>query len=149
MTARRLLVGLCAALLLTGCVGPARTTGRYEGKATRTANDAVSALQTAAIAVRTSRRGSLLGPYLNVLLTQAETEYGSVQQTFDSIQPPDTKRADDLRNTLDTILSDGSDILGQLRILARRGDEKGLVDAAAGIPDVVRKLTDFVAKVQP
>jgi hypothetical protein len=32
----------------------------------------------------------MLGPYLNVVLTQAESDFNSVQQTFDSIQPPDT-----------------------------------------------------------
>jgi hypothetical protein len=138
---------LVVAVLLSGCVGPARTTGRYVGKATRTANDAISALQTAALAVHTSERGRMLGPYLNVVLTDAESDFNSVQQTFDSIQPPDTREADAIRDRLDKILTDGSDVLGQLRILARRGDQAKVVAQARSIPELVDKLDRFVAEV--
>jgi hypothetical protein len=141
---RWLLVG---AVVLSGCVGPARTTGRYAGKATRTANDAISALQTAALAVQTSERGRMLGPYLNVVLTGAESDFNSVQQTFNSIQPPDTREADTIRNSLDKILTDGSDVLAQLRILARRGDQVKMVAQARSIPALVDKLDRFVTEV--
>jgi hypothetical protein len=138
---------LVGAVLLSACVGPARTTGRYVGKATRTANDAISALQTAALAVHTSERGRMLGPYLNVVLTEAESNFNSVQQTFDSIQPPDTREADTIRDSLDKILTDGSDVLGQLRILARRGDQVKMAVQARSIPGLVDKLQRFVTEV--
>jgi hypothetical protein len=135
-----------AAVVLAGCVGPARTTSSYAGKATRTANDAVSALETAALAVRTSRAGRMLGAYLNVVLTDAEGDFLSVQQSFDSIQPPDTDRADQLRHDLDELLTEGADALGQLRIAGRRGDGVQLADTAQRIPDLVASLRAFVTK---
>jgi hypothetical protein len=135
------------AVVVSGCVGPARTTDRYVGKATRTANDAISALQTAALAVHTSERGSMLGPYLNVVLTQAESDFNSVQQTFDSIQPPDTDEADAVRDSLDTVLTEGSDVLSRLRILARRGDQARMVASARSIPGLVDELDRFVSRV--
>ena len=138
---------LVGAVVLSGCVGPARTTDRYVGKATRTANDAISALQTAALAVHTSERGSMLGPYLNVVLTQAESDFNSVQQTFDSIQPPDTGEADAIRVSLDKVLTEGSGVLGQLRILARRGEQARMVASARSIPGLVDELDRFVSQV--
>jgi hypothetical protein len=113
---------LVAGLALTGCVGPARTTHTYESKAVRAANDSLSALQTALLCVRTSQRGRLTQPYLETVLSRSEDSFTSVQNTFDSIEPPDTARADRLRGALDQLLSDGSDGLAQLRILARRHD---------------------------
>jgi hypothetical protein len=89
----------------------------------------------------------MLSPYLNVVLTQAESDFNSVQQTFDSIQPPDTREADAIRDRLDKILTDGSDVLGQLRILARRGDQVKMVAQARSIPELVDKLDRFVTEV--
>jgi hypothetical protein len=111
---------------LSGCVGPARTTNTYEGKAVRSANDSLSALQTALLCVRTSEQGRLTQPYLETVLSKSEDSFSSVQTTFDSIQPPNTARADRLRDTLDQLLSDGSDGMAQLRILARRQDSARL-----------------------
>lgn len=68
--------------------------------------------------------------YLETVLSQSEDSFGSIQNTFDSVQPPDTSRADQLRGRLDKLLSDGSDGLAQLRILARR-QETGQLAAEA------------------
>ncbi len=147
---RRSVVALLAALLVTAlsaCVGPARTTAQYEGKATRTANDAQSNLATALLAVRTSQRGRLLGRSLRVVLSESEDAYDSIQTTFDSIQPPETARADALRSQLDAILSDGADSLSQLRIAARRSDQPTLLKTAAALPGVIDRLEKFVADV--
>lgn len=147
---RRPVAALVAALLvgaLSSCVGPARTTAQYEGKATRTANDAQSNLATALLAVRTSQRGRLLGRSLRVVLSESEDAFGSIQATFDSIQPPETARADALRSRLDAILSDGADSLSQLRIAARRSDQSSLIKTAAAVPPVIARLEKFVADV--
>jgi hypothetical protein len=105
---------------LVGCVGPAPTTGQYEGKAAHTAKDALSQLETARLAVENS--GRMPAGYLETVLVDAEQAFGSIQTTFDSIQPPDQPRADALKADLDPLLSDGSDGITELRILARRGD---------------------------
>lgn len=111
------------ALALTGCVehpvSPARTFGTYEGKAATTTAAALSAVQTARLAVRASRTGSL-PTYVSLTLGEAEGSVSGVAGTFASIQPPG-RRADALRRELLGLLSDAQDHLGALRIAARRG----------------------------
>jgi chromosome segregation ATPase len=131
------------ALALGGCVGHARTTPAYRGKASLTADAAISALQTAKLTVDISAKGNMLGRYGETVLSQAEDDFGSVQAQFDSIQPPNTKEADDLRSRLDDLLSQGSDMLSQLRILSRRAEEKEMEKTAESIPGLVDKLDKF------
>lgn len=145
MNSRLPLAGVAAAavLALSGCVGPAGTTQIYEGKAVRTANDSLSALQTALLTVQTSERGRLTQAYLETMLSKAEDTFSSIQHTFDSIQPPDTARADQLRDSLDKLLSDGADGLAQLRILARRQDSARLSADARALAATADGLDKF------
>src|SRR3954452_15145980 len=85
------LAGLLLALLCTACVGPARTTSTYQGKAGHTAEAALSQLQTALLAVSSSTHGNMLHSYLLVVLSESEDNFSSIQTTFDSIQPPDSE----------------------------------------------------------
>ncbi|HEY6748914.1 MAG TPA: hypothetical protein VI357_24755 [Mycobacteriales bacterium] len=124
----RWLPAVLAIAALTGCVGPAPTTGEYEEKAAHTAADALSQLQTARLAV--GNAGRMPASYLETVLVDAEEAFGSIESTFDSIQPPDDPRADRLRSDLDGLLSDGSDGMTQLRVLARRSDAAGLRSTA-------------------
>jgi hypothetical protein len=48
---------------------------------------------------------------------------------------------------LDKILTDGSGVLGQLRILARRGEQARMVASARSIPGLVDQLDRFVSRV--
>jgi hypothetical protein len=130
-------------LALSGCVGPARTTHTYESKAVRTANDSLSELQTALLSVDTSLRGRMMHAYLETVLSQSEDAFSSIQNTFDSIQPPDTAQADQLRDSLDTLLSDGSDGLAQLRILVRRHDNAQLAAEAKKLVATADGLDKF------
>jgi hypothetical protein len=125
---RRLLCVLPVVLALTACVGPVRSTGQYEGKAAHTAAEARSQLETARLAV--DNAGRMPSAYLETVLVDAEEAFGSIETTFDSIQPPDDPAADKLRTQLDDLLSDGSDGISTLRILARRGDAAGLAATA-------------------
>jgi|1185.fasta_scaffold149696_2 hypothetical protein len=147
MTAGRaagvLAVTVVLVAILTGCVGHAATTGAYRGKAHHSAQAASSSLQTALLAVQTSAKGNLLDPYLDTVLSQAEDDLGSVQQQFDSIQPPNTTEADALRNQLDTLLTKGSSTLSDLRIAARRDQQGEMVHTAQDIPPLVTKLDSF------
>jgi hypothetical protein len=141
----RLTAAVLAATLLAcaACVGPAPTTSVYRGKAGHTAEDALSQLETARLAVETAQRGNLLHASLEVMLTESEDGFDSIQATFDSIQPPDSAEADRLRDKLDTILSDGADGLAQLRIAARRGDSAVLVSTNAELATVSQQLQAF------
>jgi hypothetical protein len=134
---------LVVVLALSGCVGSAPTTATYEDKAVRTANDSLSALQTALLSVHTSLRGRLMQAYLETVLSESEDAFSSVQATFDSIQPPDTGRADQLRDGLDKLLADGADGMAQLRILARRQDTARLAAEAHKLAATADGLDTF------
>lgn len=135
-----------AALLLSSCVGPATTVAAYTGKAVRTANDAQSEVQTARLAVQASLHGKLPRAYLETVLQNAEDALSSIENSFDSIQPPNAAKADDLRDALDAVLSDGSDAVSQLRIAARREDTAGMRSALSDLGPVAQKLDAFQAE---
>ena len=145
MKPRVLLAALAAlsAVTLTACVAPASGTSDYLGKAGHTAADALSQLETARLAVQTAARGSMLHTTLEIVLSQAEDGYNSVQATFDSIQPPNTEEADKAKDKLDQILSDGSDGLAQMRIAARRSDAGTLNSASRDMGKVSQQLQAF------
>lgn len=132
-----------AVLALSGCVGPARTTSTYEGKAVRTANDSLSALEAALLSVQTSERGRVTQAYLETVLSSSEDAFSSIQNTFDSIQPPDTARAAELREGLDKLLSAGSDGIAQLRILARQQHRADLYAEAHTLAATADALDKF------
>jgi hypothetical protein len=138
-------VGLLTVVLtLSACVGPATTIAAYEGKARRAAEDASSAVNTALLGVRIHQRGSLLENYFETMLSQAEDDISSVQTSFDSIQPPNSKSSDKLRDQLDNLLSDGISGISQLRFSARREDRPALDQAAAQLAPTAEDLTQFV-----
>lgn len=141
-SARHAAVGglLTVSLALAGCVGNAATTGAYRGKANLSAEAASSALQTALLAVQTSAKGNLFDSYLEVTLSEAEDDFGSVQQQFDSIQPPNTAEADNIRDRLDTLLTKGASTLADLRIAARRDQQDLMIKTARDIPPLVSKF---------
>jgi len=124
-------------------VAPAPDIGAYEGKAARTASAALSQVETARTAVAASQRGRLPRAYLEVVLSRAEDDFGSVQQAFDSVQPPDDPAADRIRAALDALLSDGADGLGALRIAARRQDTGELAGTAHALELVASGLSTF------
>jgi hypothetical protein len=134
---------LLSMLALCGCVGPARTTDTYRKKAVTAARAGESDVETALLGVDAGVRGRLPHAYLEVVLSHSEEAFSSVQSQFDSIQPPDTATADQLRNSLDSLLSTGGDGLAQLRILVRRGDTQQLKTEAAKLEPTARKLNSF------
>ena len=140
---RRLLMFGALLAALTSCVGNAATTGAYSGKAHLSAEAAASALQTAKLAVDSSAKGNLFDSYLEIVLSQAEDDLGSVQQQFDSIQPPNTTEADRIRDRLDTLLTRAASILADIRITARRDQQAAMIKTAAGIPALADKFDTF------
>jgi hypothetical protein len=136
----------CVAVL-AGCtahpVGPARTFGKYEGKATTTAESALSAVQTARLVADAASRGNAFGPYTSSVVSDAEETVAGLSGTFGSIQPPDG-RADDLRDELEQLLADALDHVTAVRVAARRGDLPHLKEIAAPLDGDVAKLQAFM-----
>lgn len=131
-------------LALSGCVGSARTTASYEGKALRTAQDGLSVLHTALLSVQTSLSGRMMQAYLETVLSESEDAFSSIHATFDSIQPPNTDTSDQLRDSLDNLLADGADGMAQLRVLARRQDSSALAAEARKLVATTERLGKFV-----
>jgi hypothetical protein len=127
---------LAAMLLVGACTGPVRSSPVYESKAGQTAAVAASAVQTALLAVDAAEDDKASGRYLTQVLVEAEEDAGSAQGTFDAIQPPDQLRA-----SLDDLLTEATDTPTELRIAARRFAE--LPELAGPLPGVAAKLGDF------
>jgi len=147
---RRLAVAaitLIAPIALTaGCahpVGPARTYGKYEGKARTTVEAALSNVQTVRLVASAASRGNAFGPYTGFVVSDAEESLSGLQGTFGSIQPPDG-RADDLRDTVDQLLSDALAHVTDVRIAARRGELHDLGSTAGPLARDVTKLNAFL-----
>lgn len=134
------LVGLA---LVAACVAPAPTTSAYEAKAARTAQDALSQVATVRMAAEAGRQGRLPRGYLDTVLSESEDAFGSIQNTFDSVQPPDDPAADQMRDTLDRLLSQGSDALSQVRVAARRQHGAQMATAARSLAPVAAALERF------
>jgi hypothetical protein len=122
-------------VFLAACVGPARSFGAYEGKAGATANDMLSAVQTVRLAADTAARHRAFGPYLSVVINDAERDASAIQGAFDSIQPPDGS-SDRLRRELDSLLAQAVSTIADLRIAVRRGE----LDRLAVIAEPLRSL---------
>jgi len=131
-------------LALSGCVGPAPDDAAYESKAVLTAQTALSAARTALLTTRTHADDRLPRTYLEPVLVNAEQTLGSVRATFDSVQPPATSAADELRAGLDPLLESAASDVTELRIAARRGQTSALGDTVdlSGVADQLEAFTE-------
>jgi hypothetical protein len=126
-------------------VGPARSFAKFEGKATTTAESALSRVQTVRLAADTGGDGDAFGPYLSVLISDQEDALSGLQGTFGSIQPPD-EPSDALRTELNGLLGDALDHVAAVRIAARRGQLDQLPAVAAPLANDALGLERFVAE---
>lgn len=140
---RRVLALLAVAAGCAHPVGPARTYGTYEGKATTTAASARSQVETVRLTAKAAADGNAFGPYVGVVVSDAEESLDGLSGTFGSVQPPD-ERADRLRDELDQLLSDALDHVTDVRIAARRGELRTLDDTAAALAGDAEHLDAFV-----
>jgi hypothetical protein len=124
-------------------VGPARTFSTFEGKATNTAESALSRVQTARLAADAAGEGNAFGPYVSVLISDQEEALSGLQGTFGSIQPPDAQ-SDALRTELNRLLGDALDHVARVRIAARRGELDRLPALATPLRNDAVMLQRFV-----
>jgi hypothetical protein len=138
---------LTAAVTGAGCVshpvGPARTLGKYEGKAATTAKSVLSQVETVRLAATVADRDKATSAYLSVVVSEAEEAIDGLAGTFGSIQPPGSA-ADDLRRELSDLLSASLDHTAAVRIAARRGTVRGLGQVAAPLGDDADALRRFL-----
>jgi hypothetical protein len=138
-----LLLVLFASRMVPHPIGPARTYGKYEGKAATTAESALSSTETVRLVAHAASRGDAFGPYTAMVVTDAEEGVSGMQGTFASIQPPDG-RAEDLASDLDEILGATLEHVRDVRVAARRGELGDLERVAAPLEEDARKLQQFV-----
>lgn len=124
-------------------VGPARTTGKYTGKATTTAKSALSQVETVRLAAEVADRGDGTSQYLAVVVSDAEDALDGLSGTFESIQPP-AGAADELRDELSGLLSDALDHTAAVRIAVRRGTLRGLRAVAEPLDGDAAALRRFL-----
>jgi hypothetical protein len=145
---RALVVVALVVFAAAGCVqivSPARTFDAYEHKAKDTAESVLSSVQTARLGARVGTDGDAFGPYVSVLLSEAEDGASHAHATFDSVQPPDA-RSDRLRVRLGRLLTRADDHLSELRIAARRGELGSLARVARPLTPLARELERFVSR---
>lgn len=139
---RRCAVALVAAAAVA-CAGPTHSRTDYELKLANTAESLTSAAQTVVMAADLLRRDRAFQPYTADVISQAEDDATSIQETFDSRQPPDAT-SDDLRQRADTTLEAVVSAITDARVAVRASDMTGLGEAA----DEIRGLLDNLEKLQ-
>lgn len=138
-------LGILAVRCLPHSVGPARTFTAYEDKARTTAEAALSHVTTVRLAAYNAAQGRLFGPYLAVLVSDAEEAISGLEGTFASIQPPD-ERADEVLDELGEIVGDALDHVREVRIAARRGEVRSLSETAQPLEEDARRLRGFTER---
>jgi protoporphyrinogen oxidase len=128
-----------ALAVLAGCAGPTHGTGDYRLKLANTAESLESSAQTVVLAAKlaTDKRG--FGTYIADVISQAEDDASSVQQTFDSRQPT-SQVADELRQNADKTFEQVISTITDARVAARAGDNKSLAQSAAQLRALMADL---------
>ena len=114
-------------LLLAACAGPTVTDSAMVSQAERSAGSMVSEVRTARLAAQTQLDGHAWWRYTDVVVTDAETTAGTIEDTLGSRQPPLTTVEPTYRKTVEQ-LSDAADLVTDLRIAVRRHDEAAIRD---------------------
>lgn len=139
--------GIALALLLGGCVVPARTDAGYRTDASMALESATSATRTAQLALQQWLQGRMPRTYANIVVTDSESSLGPIQASFGGVDPPNRK-VDSLRADVGAELSDAADALAQGRIALRRSDRAGVMKAVAALGKVSSTLEKTGARVQ-
>jgi hypothetical protein len=102
----------------------------------------VSDLASAQLAARLGLRGQSFPAFTDGNITDAEDDADSVNSTFGSRQPPDS-RSDALRQKMLQALSDATSALTDLRIAVRMDDRAQVTKALAEVGEVLRHVEDI------
>src|SRR5947209_2850600 len=83
-------VCLVVAAALTACAGVTRSGGDYRLKAQKTVTDLTAVVGSAQLAGRQYLAGRLPQSYADDVISRAEQDGSSIQNAFDTRQPPDS-----------------------------------------------------------
>lgn len=134
-------VWLCIALVVSGCISPARTNEQYRAKARIAVQQAAGEVATAAKAVDLQLQRRTFSAYTDEVVTSSETALGGVDDSFGSVQPPDPS-SDGIRDAVSSLLSDAQAAAAHARIAVRRGDTAGMRAALDELGTVAEDLSD-------
>jgi hypothetical protein len=135
-------------LLAVACVGPARSYAVYESRATQSADEAESAVQTALGGIRDAVRNDAFSAYVSVVMKDAEESSSTALGHFSSIQPPDAA-SDRLRSELLALLQAADGAISRARIAARRGDPSALERLQRPLSQLASRLSAFLERHEP
>jgi hypothetical protein len=138
--------GLVAAVLLAvsaGCAGPAVTDDGYRNKAGDTVQTVQSSVASARLAGGLELAGKSGFEVTDTVVSGAESDASSAQDTLASRQPPDAGSRT-LYGSIQKALQDGVDGLRDLRVAVRDDDRAGMRDAL----DALRTAAGELAKAE-
>src|SRR3954452_19502832 len=122
---------------VAACAGPTSDVADYRHKAANSAEAMASQVQTGLLTGRLVLDRRLPLDYAATTASDVDDDASSVQQTFDSRQPPDSPAADALRDQVDKAMTDATGAIADLRIAVRRGSDS---DIRAAIRLLVKAL---------
>jgi hypothetical protein len=136
---RRPTAALLVALAAASCAGPTHGRTDYQLKLANTAESLDSSAQTVLLAANLIQHGEAFGPYTADVISDAEDDASSAQQTFDTRQPPDDA-SNQLRDKADKTLQDVVSAITDARVAARARDLKALNDATDQLQNLLKDL---------
>lgn len=138
----RAFAAVVIAVLCAGCAGTTSTDDDYRLKVAHTASSLTAVVGSAQLAARQFLDGRLPQAYANYVISRAEQDGSSIQNTFDTRQPPDAA-ADDLRNRVDQPLQQITGDLTDLRVAVRTDDHAAMDSALADLAKGLKALSTF------
>lgn len=110
-----MLVPLLLAAVLVACAAPTLSYSTYRYEVAETARQVSSALGSARIAAMLDLRGGMALSVTDTVVSDAESDADSAQETFETRQPPDN-RSELLHQRASTAVSNAVDEVRALRI---------------------------------
>jgi hypothetical protein len=135
------------AMVISGCVTPARDNPQYRAKALATVQAASSEVATARLATGQLLRKRSFGTYADEVVTGDENALGSISAAFTAVQPP-SRDADSVQDAVTGALSDAQDAVTQARVAIRRSDRAGMASAVRALGSVADDLSTLQARLQ-
>lgn len=145
---KRFLPAVLAATFLAGCLAPALDSSDYEFKASRTAEEVASALQTALLAVDSADRHKVPLPPIEVAVRDAEGQIDASVGSLKIVKPPNEAMRSLRKETLD-LIEQAEDAVSEARIALQQLDLAAAVEALTDARELAEELKSFAKRVEP